>query len=166
MVVSDVISVIAILISLFCATSCAKIVARNRSQRDFLMDEVKLIKNEYRDFVLAIRRGELKAASIRDTLNGFSFRITTIEKLINNEYRIKGPVKLLSSHEEFQWEITNLDSINNQYNEEFVSFSAEEISKIMRIHGNLDNAFLNYVVEVNRAPEIQPWDRTEENLGF
>lgn len=159
--ISDILSIVAILISVYTST----VLVKSRAQKDFLIEECRSLKDEYRDFVLSMRRGELNAESIRDELKYFSLRIIGLQNLLKKEYSDFSS-ELSSAHADLQWEVTMLQSLENNYGAEQIIFSNAEKTCIMDKHENVDRCFINTVVAINRAKQIAPWDRSEENLGF
>lgn len=158
---SDILSFLAIVISIYTST----VLVKSRAQKDFLIEECRDLKDEYRDFVISMRRGELNAESIRDELKYFSLRIIGLQDLLKKEYA-NFPSDLVTAHSDFQWEITMLQSLENNYGAENTVFSNAEKTRIMDKHENVDKCFISTVVALNRASQIAPWDRSEENLGF
>ena len=158
---SDVIAFAAIIISIYCST----VVVKNRTQKDFFMNEYKDFKNEYKEFVSEIRNDKHSSSSIRDTLRQFSGRIKTLNAIVGQEY-ILNVDELLERHGVFQDEVTAMKSINDQFSQTEVKFSSEEKVIIDKWHQELDKSFLNIIVKLNHANSVPIWDRSDNNWGY
>lgn len=158
---SDVLSVIAIILALYSST----VVVRNRAQKDFFINKISELNNEYRDFVASMRNGSVSAVAIRNTLSYLTNRILTLYNVICREYNVSDR-SLQFAHNDFLWNVTDLESIQEQFKNEQVSFSNEDLFRILSLYANVEKEFLNITVRLNLAKSIAPWDRPEENLGF
>lgn len=145
-IINTILSVVAIVISIWSATT----VTRNKSQRDFLMEECRMIKSEYLDFVRGLKNGEIGVQYLRDELKNYSARITTLLDVIEKEYKVKQN-HLKASHADFQDSVTDMDSVNDQYQRDRIQFSPVECQYITTLHMNLDKELLWMVVNINRS---------------
>ncbi len=158
---SDVLSIIAIIIALYSSTT----VVRKRSQKDYFINQFNELNSEYRDFVSNMRNSMVSAPVIQTTLSYFTNRIITIYRVICSEYSINDKV-LESAHNELLWNLTDLDSIQTQYESKTVCFSSDDMAKMLSLYADVEEAFLKTTVQINLAKTIAPWERPEENLGY
>lgn len=73
---------------------------------------------------------------------------------------------LESTHNEFLWQITELESLQNQFENDTVRFSSKDMARVLALYAEVDKAFMKKAVQLNIASRISPWQRPEENLGF
>lgn len=158
---SDVLSVIAIVIAFYTST----VVVRNRSQKDFFIGQLSDLKTEYRDFLNQMRNGLKSAEEIRDMLSYLTNRITSLNTVLNSEYSMSEDT-LESAHNDFLWNITELESLQIQFENDTVKFSSEDMARVLALYAEVDKSFLRKAVQLNIASQILPWQRPEENLGF
>lgn len=158
---SDILSVIAIIIAAYTST----VVVRNRSQKDFFIGQLSDLKSEYLDFLNQMRDGLKSAEEIRDMLGYLTNRISSFNAVVNSEYSMTEDF-LETAHNDFLWNITSLESLQSQFENETVKFNSEDMARVLSLYAEVDKSFLRKAVQLNIASQIKPWERPEENLGF
>lgn len=148
-IISNVLALTALVISLWTAT----VTVNNRSQKDFFIGEYKLIMDEYRELVVAMRTGMLSAEDIKDTLNHFSKQIRTLDEACGSLYKLP-QMGILKSHGNFQYDITGLKSIEEQYNNDKVIFDADEKLDIDNKYQSVEKSILTQIVKLNGAHRV------------
>lgn len=153
--ISLLISIAALIASIYTAT----ITIRSHSQRDFFMEEFKILKEEYSAFIRNVRMGEMSAEEIRDNLRHYSEKINSLSNLLSTEYIIDSKSIINPKHSELQDTITDLDSINDQYGQAKVEFSSEERTIIDQLHLQLNNSIIKTILQINNAQSLKIWEK-------
>lgn len=145
-IISNLIALVALWVSVWTATKSVE----RRTQRDFFINEYKILNEEYRDFIRLIRSDGLSAEAIRDGFHHFYVRINTIDGLCCREYEIEDD-SLVVTHGDLYDTTTELESVNDQYSHPVVKLTAIEKSLIDNQYQLVDKSFLQRIILVNKA---------------
>lgn len=158
--VSDWIAIFGVIITLILGTYVVNNQTKNRSQKDFFINEISSLKNDYTDFIKNILSDNLNSQFIRDQFKIFSDRIRILQEILRNEYSVKTE-EIFSKHGQLQVKVTALQSIEEQYSRDKVLFSGEEKTRISELFNPLHKEFLKLVISVNKASSAKPWEKED-----
>lgn len=156
---SDWVAIIGIIISIFLGTIVVNSQTKKRAQKEFFIKEIDNLKQDYNTFIRNLRGQNLSSEAIRDGFKIFSDRIRMLDEFITNEYIIKNNV--FNHHGKLQVCVTELRSIEEQYQNSRVTFTEEEITLIDKNYNYLNKSFIQLIVDLNKASVIKPWDQED-----
>ena len=154
--ISDWFTCLGIFVTIILSTIVAVSQTKSRTQKDFFIKEIDLLKSDYLDFVHKIRLGELSAASIRDEFRNFSGRISMLSDFLSREY---GSInnRVFICHGSFQSVVTGYDSIANQFNMPSVVLTHQEKTSMEKVLLPVHESFIELIVSINKASTRKPW---------
>lgn len=157
---SDIISIIDIVITtivgIWLAIGVQRSLTKNRYLREYFINELNNIREEYRCFFADIYSGTIDAKTIKDRLKIMSLRIGSFDKYIHLEYKIKASL-LKDAHADFQQYITGEDEFNNQYNNDTVIFSSNIKTELLRKQGDIFEKITIRAIDINSAHRKLKW---------
>ena len=157
---SDIISIVDIAITTFVgiwlAIGVQRSLTKNRYLREYFINELNNIREEYRSFFVDIYSGALSAKTIKDRLKIMSLRIGSFDKYIHQEYKINASL-LKDAHVDFQQYITGDDEFNNQYNNDTVTFSSNVKTELLRKQGDIFEKITIRAIDINSAHRKWKW---------
>lgn len=156
MTTSEKIQIVDILLTGIIGIWLAVIVERNltksRFLREYFVEEIKGIRDEYKVFFNDVYKGRNSAVSIKDWLKVMSLRIKNIDSFIHNTYKINNRL-IKDKHSEIQRYITGLDEFNNNFSSPSVKFSSTSIHKLLKYNADITKILMQRVIDINKAKE-------------
>lgn len=157
---ADIVAIVSMIVTLILGTKVVTIQNRNRTQRDFFIKEIDSLKSDYFAFIDDIRAGNLSSSQIGNGFSNFSSRITMLDEVIESEYHISHN-DVFKKHGEFQILVTELKSLEDQFNQDSVKLTNDDQITMMSNFQPISRSMINLIVEINKAPIIQPWERND-----
>lgn len=135
-------------IGIWIAKGIQNSVNKTRALRDFFIQELSSLRQDYQSFINSILAGKLSANDIIVTFKSFTTRITTLDEFIHLKFSIEGhPIK--DAHVKLREELTGYDEFNEQFKGEVVTFSSSSILQFQNLHLVLAKAIMQQVINVN-----------------
>lgn len=146
--IGDLIQVLSLLVTIWIAIVVQKNLSRKQYLKKFFIDEISNIREEYKAFILALLENSVSSKQIINKFKILSCRIRVLGKNLSRcyDYRLSD---LKEAHFQFQQNITGLDDVNQQYEDEVVSFSESSKREIYRLHEKLIEEIENLVIDVS-----------------
>lgn len=150
---SDIISIADIVINAILAITIIVIIERKmttkRVLKDYFINEIKNIQEEYSFFIQDIITGKQNAKSLLPWFKIMNMRISRLEETFQKELKIKPSIYSLST--EIQISITETDEFNDSFKEDKLSPSENLKTLIYEMQKKIFEEFVNKVVEINKS---------------
>ena len=154
--VSDILQFVGLIVTVWIAIVVQRNLTKNRYLKDYFINEIKDLRNEYRILFADIQSSKLNSETIKVRVKIISLRIKTIEDYSTRYFFIESSnLKLL--HSEFQQFITGTDDFNNQYKESTIKFSDMTITKILEYQKDIVDELTLCVININNASKRFKW---------
>lgn len=154
--VSDILQFVGLIVTVWIAIVVQRNLTKNRYLKDYFINEIKDLRNEYRILFADIQSSKLNSKTIKVRVKIISLRIKTIEDYSTRYFFIESSnLKLL--HSEFQQFITGTDDFNNQYKESTINFSDMTITKILEYQKDIVDELTLCVININNASKRFKW---------
>lgn len=154
--VSDILQFVGLIVTVWIAIVVQRNLTKNRYLKDYFINEIKDLRNEYRILFADIQSSKLNSETIKVRVKIISLRIKTIEDYSTRYFFIESSnLKLL--HSEFQQFITGTDDFNNQYKENTIKFSNMTITKILEYQKDIVDELTLCVININNASKRFKW---------
>lgn len=154
--VSDILQFVGLIVTVWIAIVVQRNLTKNRYLKDYFINEIKDLRNEYRILFADIQSSKLNSETIKVRVKIISLRIKTIEDYSTRYSSIESSnLKLL--HSEFQQFITGTDDFNNQYKENTIKFSDMTITKILEYQKDIVDELTLCVININNASKRFKW---------
>lgn len=154
--VSDILQFVGLIVTMWIAIVVQKKLTKNCYLKDYFINEIKDLRNEYRILFADIQSSKLNSKTIKDRVKIISLRIKTIEDYSTRYFSIESSnLKLL--HSEFQQFITGTDDFNNQYKKITITFSDMTITKILEYQKDIVDELTLCVININNASKRFKW---------
>lgn len=158
--ISDWISIINILITsligIWIAISVQKNFTKSRYLKEYFINEVKDIRDLYKQFVNQLYKNRISAKDIKDWFKIMSERTQNLDIFIRKKYKIDNSL-IVSKHAEIQQEITSMDNFNEQYRETTVSFTNSSKNEILKLYSELNRILIQRVIDINSTKNRGQW---------
>lgn len=158
--ITEITAVAGVVVSIFIGTTMVTLHNRNRTQRDFFMKEVESLKNDYAAFINDIKSSKLAACQIANGFLNFTNRINMLDDVIGAEYHLTHN-NVFKKHGELQTTVTELQSIEEQFNRDAVTLTNGEQITVMSNFQPLHRSMIELIVEINKAGKCLPWERDD-----
>lgn len=150
---SDIIAIADIVINAILAITIIVIIERKmttkRVLKDYFINEIKNIQEEYSFFIQDIITGKQNAKSLLPWFKIMNMRISRLEETFQKELKIKPSIYSLST--EIQISITETDEFNDSFKEDKLSPSENLKTLIYEMQKKIFEEFVNKVVEINKS---------------
>ena len=150
---SDIIAIVDIVINAILAIIIIVIIQKKmttkRVLKDYFINEIKTIQEEYSFFIQDIIAGKQNAKSLLPWFKIMNMRISRLEKTFQKELKIKPSIHSLST--ELQISITETDEFNDSFKEDKLSPSESLKALIYEKQKNIFDELVDKVVEINRS---------------
>lgn len=148
---------LSIIVELVCGVGVALVLAyvvprklnNERSLKDYYMLEMQSIKAELNEFCKSICLGKLPANRIKETFKQLSIKLSNIQDSVASN--LKCDIAVSSQLHELQRYVTMRDEINNQYQEDNVSFNEETIKEVSKLQEHFNKNMLSAIAAINGA---------------
>lgn len=151
---SDIISIIDIgitsILGLWIAIGVQRSLTKNRYLKEYFINEINNIREEYRIFFSDIYAEKLNAKTIKDRLKIMTGRISSFDKYIHQIYKINNSL-LKDGHANFQQFITGEDEFNGQFSDPQIKFSNHIKTELFRKQTELAEIITQRVIDINKA---------------
>lgn len=145
--ISDLVQFASFIATIYIAFVVNKNFQRRRYIKEYLMTELKYIRDDYRSLFEEIYSSMLDAKNIKDRLKILSIRINIFNSCVQKNIKLKEQ-KLSAAHSEFQMFITGDDEFNTHYKEPKLNFSDTCKTKIMSHQKNIIETISQYIVDI------------------
>lgn len=158
----DWIALIGVVITIFLGTFVVNAQTKNRTLRDFFINEISALKNEYSEFIKNLLGDKVSASQIRDQFKLFSDKIRILQEIIKEEYAVHTILdEVFEKHGKLQVEAAGFLSIEDQYTKDFVILTEGEKTRVGVLFNPLHKSFMKLVVGVNKASSIMHCEKTD-----
>lgn len=148
--VSDIIDAIALVVTVWIAIVVQRNLTKNRFLKDYFINELKDLREEYRFFFIDLQNQKLNSKSIKAKLKILSLRIKTIEEYTTKCFSLEDS-KLKDLHSNFQQFITGSKPYNMQYKSKSISFPDTITTQILKHQNNIVGELTRRVICINSA---------------
>lgn len=142
--------VITAIIGVWIAEGVQNNVNKSRALRDFFIQELTALQQDYRDFANAIFSSQLSANEIKVRFKSFATRITALDDYIHKKFEIKGSL-VKDAHFKLRQELTEHEEFNEQFKNDVVSFSSTTKASFQSLHLELTKAITERIINVNES---------------
>jgi len=132
------------------AISVQNNLTKSRYLRDYFIQEIKDIRDQYKKFLNEIYCGNKSAVDIKDWLKIMSLKINNLNEFLHDNYNIKGSI-VKEKHSEIQKFITGSDDFNENFKNPKIVFAESTKLEILRLNASLLKALMQRVVDINKA---------------
>lgn len=150
--ISDWISILNILVTsiigIWIAIAVQNNLTKSRYLKEYFINEVKEIRDLYKQFVNQIYKSKVSAKDIKEWFKIMSERTQNFDKFIREKYKIENSL-ILTKHAEIQKVITSMDDFNEQFKDDTVEFSNSSKNDILRLHSELSCVLTQRVIDIN-----------------
>ena len=122
---------------------------KERSLKDFYMQELQVIKTEFNDFSKNISIGSLSAGLIKETFKQLSIKLSDIQDSIN--HNLDCNINLTSQLLDMQKFVTDRAEINDQYENPNVDFEKDAVREIGWLQERFNKNMLSAIAAINKA---------------
>lgn len=151
---SDTINLISLVVNVLLGILIVYLVQKglsdDRGVKDFFIDDIKNIADEYKKFVNTLLRGKSSAAFIIDWFKTISVRLTHLEFFLENDLGVSD-LTIQKLNREIHKVVTDSEEFNSQFYRKNVKLSPVVKVKLLEAHKNLKHSIINAVLKVNRA---------------
>lgn len=138
-----------IVIAWILATVVPRKMNDDRALKDFYINELRTIKDEYNDLCKVIALGKSNSIMIKETFKQLSMKLSEIERSINEQ--LKSGINVNSFLTGTQILVTGTEEINNQYNSDNIVFSSSTRNKIFEHQDLFNKNMISAISSVNSA---------------
>ena len=142
--------IITAIIGIWIANGVQNNVNKSRALRDFFIQELTALQQDYRDFTNAIFSGQLSANEIKVRFKSFTTRITALDDYIHKKFNIQGSL-IKDAHVKLRQEMTEHDEFNEQFKNDVVVFSSTTKASFQGLHLELTKAITERTINVNES---------------
>ena len=121
----------------------------DRALKDFYINELKTIKDEYNDLCKVIALGKSNSIMIKETFKQLSMKLSDIERSINKQLRTDVNVNAFLTRT--QTLVTGTEEINNQYDSDNIVFSPSTRNRIFECQDIFNKNMISAISSANSA---------------
>lgn len=148
--VADIIQFSWLLATILIAFVVNKNFTKGRYIKEFFINELKYIRDDYKNLFSDIYSSKLNAVNIKDRLKILSNRINMLNTCVKHNLKVNNH-DFISSHSEFQMFITGDDEFNTHYKDSQLNFSDTTKTKIMSYQKKIIEKISQYIIDINNA---------------
>ncbi len=152
-VIGLIISVVGLIINSILAIWIVKILQNNlankRYLKDYLIEEIKDIRLEYRRFLNDLNSGKLKPKNILPWFKLMNIKVQDIMEIISKKYKIDKD-SLKSYQIELRELVTEFKEFNSNYKEnKFVKLNDSTLKELIRFQQENNSVFNSIIMKIN-----------------
>ena len=150
---NNIISIISIiiqsLIAIWVVKTLQKRLAKQRYLKEHLIQEVKLIKDEYKTFLQNLQTGRIRPKYVAPFLKLMNTKIEDLNEIMYLKYDFD-KYELKEYHIEIRNLVTNIEEFNNNYKDnELIELDNESLNKLILFQQNNYCKFNKTIVKIN-----------------
>lgn len=150
--ISDIISIISIVVNIYLAKTIAKEVADNSSNKrvlkDLMISEIRDIQNQSDLFKKELLEGKLNSRDIQYWFKINNIRIRDVSKILHEKFDISKDL-LEPYKNEMRELVTNSECFISDYNKNSVQFDEEFKKELLEFYKKNNNVFIKILVDIN-----------------
>lgn len=121
----------------------------DRSLKDFFIQELQSIKNEYNDFCKDICLDNQSANTIKEVFKQLSLKLNEIQNVANRNLQVD--INIMDELNQTKIHVTGCPEINDQYSSLNIKFSAETKNRIWQLQDVFNKNIISAIASVNKA---------------
>mgnify|MGYP006446217159 CR=1 FL=1 len=151
--INNIISIIGILIqsgiAIWVVRILQKRIEKQRYLKNHLIQEVKLVKDEYKTFLQSLQTGQIRPKYVVPFFKLINTKIEDLNEIMHIKYDFD-KYELKEYHIEIRYLITNLEEFNNNYrNNEKIELSNESLNQLIFFQQRNYNKFNKTIIKIN-----------------
>lgn len=150
--VSDWISILNIIltsvIGIWIAIAVQNNVTKSRYLKEYFINEVKDIRDLYKQFINQLYKNKISAIDIKDWFKIMSERTQNLDRFLHEKFKINNSL-IVSKHAEIQQKITFMDEFNEHYRAPTITFTNSSKNDILKLHSELSCVLTQRVIDIN-----------------
>jgi hypothetical protein len=150
---SDYIDIISLVVTssigIWIGVSVQKNITTNRGLVEFYIGEIKIINQEYSNFLSELFNGGCSSSKIQEWFKIMNIKIETIQESIVKELQVYP--EILASHITMKQFVTGTEEFNAKYSNTCFNPTPIIKGRILEIHSNLKCAFVKSIIDINKA---------------
>ena len=136
------------IIGIYLVTFIQNRVTNSRAAKDYFINKIEKIRQEYEIFLCDIKNNTLTSIKIKKEFKGFSEKFTSLEKSLKEYHKLRG-LEIQKRNREIHQEITESFNFNSIYQED-VFFVDDDLSDtIPKLHNNFNDYLTSIVIKIN-----------------
>ena len=152
--ISDWISIIEIIVTsvigIWIAVAVQNNLTKSRYLKEYFINEVKDIRDLYKQFINQLYRNKMSATDIKDWFKIMSERTQNLDNFLHDKYKIINSL-IVSKHAEIQQKITSMDEFNEDYKKPTITFTNSSKNDILKLHSELSCSLIQRIIDINEA---------------
>ena len=129
---------------------------KSRYIKEYFINEVKDIRDLYKQFINQLYKNKISAVDIRDWFKIMSERTRNLDVFLHEKYNINNSL-IVTKHAEIQQKITSMNEFNEHYSNPTVNFSNSSKNDILRLHSELSCVLTQRIIDINSAKKRLKW---------
>lgn len=121
----------------------------DRSLKTYFISELNKLSTDYNNFLQSLCVGDVKAEIIIESFKFYSTKISDIQNSVNDYYKLDMSINRYIVNA--QIEITGSSEINEQYNQEYVTFTPATKRKIRNLQTIFNRNLISSIAAINGA---------------
>ena len=121
----------------------------DRRLKDFFIQELQCIKNEYNDFCRDICLSKYDARTIKEVFKQLSLKLDDIQNVANRNLQVD--INIMDELNQTKIHVTGCTEINDQYSEPNIVFNLETRNRIWQLQDVFNRNIISAIATVNKA---------------
>lgn len=138
-----------VIVAIILACVVPKKLNDDRSLKDFFIQELQSIKNEYNDFCRDICLNKHNANTIKEVFKQLSLKLDEIQDVANRNLQVN--INIMDELNQTKIHVTGCSEINDQYSNPNIVFTAETKNRIWQLQDIFNKNIISAIASVNKA---------------
>jgi hypothetical protein len=121
----------------------------NRALKEHFISEIKETNKTYNSFINTFYQEKSNSKRIVEWFKIMSIQLASIESCVLRELNVTSDV--LNAHNRLKQFLTSTKEFNENFNKEFLGLRADTQSRVLDIHKELKEAFVQLIIKVNNS---------------